>query len=65
MKNIKKVSITIPSEVILKKVTSTPTFSCLSRLKLVVGENIENVNHKQFSDMVRLYPLLGIEIKEI
>jgi hypothetical protein len=64
-KNIKTIKIIIPNERILKRVNSTPTFSRLSKLNLQVGENIENVNLKQFADMVRLYPLLGITVEEI
>ncbi len=64
-RNIKTVKITIPNEEILKRITSTPTFSRLSRLKLKVGENVENVNHKQYADMKRLYPMMGVSAKEI
>ena len=63
IRNIKTVKITIPNEQILKRVNSTPTFNRLSRLKLQVGENIENVNHKQFADMVRIYPLIGVAVE--
>ena len=63
--NIKTVRITVPNEQILKRLNSTPTFNRLSRLKLEVGENIENVNHKQFADMVRLYSLIGVTIEEV
>lgn len=62
--DMKTVKIIVPNEMILKKVNSTPTFSRLSRLKLKVGENIENVNHTQFSNMKRLYPLIGVNIEE-
>lgn len=65
IRNIKTVKITIPSEQMLKRVNSTPTFNRLSRLKLQVGENIENVNHKQFADMVRIYPLIGVAVEEV
>lgn len=64
-KNIKTVQITVPNEQVLNRLNSTPTFNRLSRLKLHVGENIENVNHAQFADMVRLYPLVGVTVKEI
>lgn len=64
-KNIKTVKITVPSERILKRIKSTPTFNRLSRLNLQVGENIESVNHKQFADMVRLYPIAGCTIEVI
>jgi len=63
--NIKTVRITVPNEQILKKLNSTPTFNRLSRLQLQVGENIENVNHKQFADMLRLYPLIGVVVNEL
>tara|TARA_R110000868_G_scaffold203612_3_gene451520 strand:- start:515 stop:718 length:204 start_codon:yes stop_codon:yes gene_type:complete len=62
--NTKKISIDIPSESVLKRVLTTPTFNRLSRVKLIVGKNIETVNHAQFSDMQRLYPLLGIKITQ-
>ena len=63
-RNIKTVKITIPNEEILKRINSTPTFSRLSRLKLKVGENVENVNHKQYADMKRLYPMMGVSVEE-
>ena len=64
-RNIKTVKITVPSEPVLKRLNSTPTFNRLSRLKLQVGENIENVNHAQFADMVRIYPLIGVSVEEV
>jgi len=64
-RNIKIVRIIVPNEQILKKINSTPTFDRLSRLNLHVGENIENVNHKQYADMLRLYPLIGVTIEEV
>ena len=63
--NIKRVKIVMPSDPILKRVNSTPALKRLSRLNLVVGENFENVNHYQFSEMKRMYPILGIEIIEL
>ena len=65
IKTVKTVKITVPNEQILKRLNSTPTFNRLSRLKLQVGENIENVNHAQFADMVRLYPLIGVTVEEV
>ena len=65
VRNIKTVKITVPNEQILKKLNSTPTFNRLSRVKLQVGENTENVNHSQFADMVRLYPLVGVTVEEL
>ena len=65
VRNIKTVKITVPNEQILKRLNSTPTFSRLSRLRLNVGENIENVNHRQYADMNRLYPIIGVSVEEI
>ena len=64
-KNVKTVKITIPNEQLLRKINSTPSLNRLSRLALKVGENIENVNHTQFADMVRIYPLIGVTVEEI
>ena len=64
-KNVKEISINIPNEHILKRVMSTPTLNRLVRTELKVGQNIERVNHKQYSDIMRLYPMLGIEINEL
>ncbi len=64
-RNIKTVCITIPTEEALKKCKYVPTFKNLSRLNLKLGENIENVNHTQFSNMNRLYPIIGITVKQI
>lgn len=63
--NTKKVCILIKKEETLKMIKSTPTFSRLSRLNLKVGENFETVNHKQFADMVRLFPLIGVHVSEL
>lgn len=63
--NIKTVKITIPNEIILKKIISTPTLNRLSRLILKVGENIENVNHFQFTEQMRMFPIVGVKIEEI
>lgn len=63
--NTKKVRIFVPNSKVLSILVSTPTFSRLSREELVVGDNYETVNHKQFSDMIRLYPTVGVEVFEI
>lgn len=65
VRNIKTVKITVPNDRVLNRLNSTPTFSRLSRLRLNVGENIENVNHKQFSDMNRLYPMINVSVEEV
>ena len=64
-RNIKTVKITVPNEQILKRINSTPALSRLSRIKLQVGENIENVNHAQFADMVRIYQYIGVTVEEV
>ena len=63
--NTKKVNINVPNERILKRLNSTPTFNRLSRLKLKVGDNVETVNHKQYADMARLYPLINVNLTEL
>ena len=63
--NVKTICITVPNEAILKRLNSTPTLRNATRLSLKVGDNIERVNHFQFSKMMRMYPLVGCEIKEI
>lgn len=64
-KNTKRVTITIPNDEVLKRINRTPLLKSLSRQDLKVGENIEVVNNVQFSRMMRLYTLVGAEIKEI
>ncbi len=64
-RNIKTVMITIPNEQILKRLISTPALSRLSRTKLKVRQNVESVNHTQFADMLRIYPIIGVSIVEI
>ena len=63
--NIKTIKITIPNESVLRLVTNTPAFNRLTKLKLVLGENIEQVNHYQFSAQMRMFPLAGAKIEEI
>ena len=63
--NIKTVKITIPTDNILKRVNSTPSLSRLSRLSLRVGENIEKVNHFQYSEQMRMFPVVGVKIEEL
>ncbi len=62
--NTKNVNIYIPNEQVLKLVTRTPSLSRLSRISLQIGNNFEKVNHKQFADMVRLYPIAGVTVTE-
>jgi hypothetical protein len=64
-KNVKTVKITIPNEIVLKRINSTPSLNRLSRLILKVGENLENVNHFQFAEQMRMFPIVGVKIEEI
>jgi hypothetical protein len=64
-KNIKTVKITIPNASVLKLVRSTPLFQRLTKLKLQLGENIEQVNHYQFVEQMRMFPIAGVKIEEI
>ena len=63
--NVKTVKITIPNEIVLKRINSTPALNRLSRLILKVGENVENVNHFQFAEQMRMFPIAGVKIEEI
>ncbi len=65
MGNTKKVKITIPNIQVLKRLTTTPLFQRLTRLKLKLGENIEVVNHCQFESQMRMFPIGGAQIEEI
>ncbi len=64
-RNVKTVRITVPDERTLRRIKNTDTFKYLSRLDLKVGENIENVNHTQFSRQKRLFPIIGVNVEEI
>ena len=65
MRNVKTVKITIPNERVLKRINSTPALNRLSRLVLRVGENVENVNHYQFAEQMRMFPIAGAKIEEV
>jgi hypothetical protein len=64
-KNTKTVKIIIPNNQVLNRINSTPALSKLSKLKLVVGENIEVVNHFQYAEQLRMFPILNVKIEEI
>jgi hypothetical protein len=64
-RNVKTVKIIVPDQAALRLAKTTPVFKQLTRLDLKVGENIENVNHKQFYDMQRMYPMIRIEVEEV
>ena len=63
--NVKRVKITIPNIIVLKRLTTTPLFQRLTKLKLKLGENFEDVNHFQFSEQMRMFPIGGAKIEEI
>lgn len=63
--NIKTIKIIIPNEIILNRINTTPTLKRLSKLNLIVGENEERVNHFQFSEMNRMFPILGIQVIDL
>lgn len=65
MKNVKTVKIIIPNDRVLKLVTSTPIYQRLTRLKLKIGENVENVNHSQYEAQMRMFPIAGAQIEDI
>lgn len=63
--NIKTIKIIIPNEIILNRINTTPTLKRLSKLNLIVGENEERVNHFQFAEMNRIFPILGIQLIDL
>jgi DMSO/TMAO reductase YedYZ molybdopterin-dependent catalytic subunit len=63
--NVKTVQIFIPNENVLSLIVRTPALSNLVRTKLKVGDNIERVNHYQFSQLMRMFPIAGAQVKEI
>lgn len=63
--NVKTVKITIPNASVLKLVRSTPLFQRLTKLKLQLDENIEHVNHYQFAEQMRMFPIAGAKIEEV
>lgn len=64
-RNTKRVVITIDNSEILRILNRTSTFRNLSRLQLKVGDNYETVNHYQYSEMLRMYPIIGVKIREV
>ncbi len=64
-KNIITVRITVPNEMVLNRINSTSALSKLSRLKLKVGANTEQVNHFQYSEQMRMFPVCGCKIEKI
>lgn len=64
-KNVKTIKVVIPNEGILKRIKTTPTLNNLLRSELKVGENVENVNHSQFSRIQRILPVMGVIVTEI
>lgn len=63
--NVKRVKITIPNVSVLKRLTTTPLFQRLTRIKLQLGDNFEDVNHFQFSEQMRMFPTGGAQIEEV
>ena len=53
-RNVKTIIINIPSEVHLSKINSTFALKNLFRESLVVGNNILNVNHFNYSEIIRM-----------
>ncbi|NCB03040.1 MAG: hypothetical protein EOM67_12865 [Spirochaetia bacterium] len=63
--NVKAIRIFVPSEAIANKIKATPALKRLTRQTLKAGDNYEVVNHKQFSDIQRLLPIIGCNIYEV
>jgi len=54
-RNVKTIKIFIPNEQILKRIKTTPSLNQWFRSDLKVGDNIENVNHVQFHNIMKLF----------
>lgn len=63
-RNVKTVKITVPNGAVLDRINSTPALRNCTRLQLVVGDNIEKVNHYQLSQQTRMLALAGCKIEE-
>jgi len=65
MKNVKTIKITVPNDTALSLVNRTPTLKQLVRQTLNVGENVENVNHYQYSRILAMFPSIGITVIDL
>jgi uncharacterized protein (DUF3820 family) len=54
-RNIKTIKLYIPNIHILKRIKTTPSLNQWFRSDLKVGDNIENVNHVQFHNIMKLF----------
>jgi hypothetical protein len=54
-KNVKTIKLYIPNIYILKRIKTTPALNQWFRSDLKVGDNIENVNHVQFHNIMKLF----------
>lgn len=65
MKNTKKIKYVIDHPKRVKRFNSTPAFRELVRKDAQLGENIEVVNHYQYSQILKMFPSLNIKVTEI
>lgn len=65
MKNTKKIKYVIDHPKRVKLFNSTPAFRELVRKDAKLGENIETVNHYQYSQILKMFPRLNIQVSEI
>jgi hypothetical protein len=65
MKNTINVKISIPNEMVLKRLLFTPVFQRLTKIKLKLGDNFETVNHFQYSEQVRLFTIGGATVEKV
>jgi len=67
-RNVKKVKITVPNnDRLINLLNTTPAFSRLlpRGMKLKAGENIVDVNHYTYKEMMDKYPPRGVEVEEL
>ena len=57
-RNVKTIIINVPNDIYLNRINTTPALKRLFNTSLVVGNNNLNVNHFNYSDIVRLAGIL-------
>jgi len=63
--NLKTVKITIPNISVLKIVRNKPLYQRLTKLKLKLGDNFEEVDEHQLAEQLRMFPIAGAKIEEV
>ena len=65
MQNLKKIQVTVESEEVARLINSTPAFNKILRQPVKVGTIEERVNHWQYSQALRMLPIVGAKVTEL